>query len=242
MKKLEKPWLKKYKEIEEIGEGGNGKVILVESLSNGKQYALKYLVRSDKEKVERFKNEIKIIETHFKKVVGIIPINDYSFEELWYVMEYANPIMPELKKSKFSLNEIIKGAIELCETLEALHLQDVSHRDIKPDNILIYKNRYCFGDFGLAFDPAISSNITQNVRDLGAHFTIAPEMKRYPKEADGCKADVYSLAKTLWMLISQDEKGFDGQYSYNSDYKLRNYNITKNHHVALLEELLTKAN
>ena len=65
MKKLEKTWLKKYKEIEEIGEGGNGKVILVESLSNGKQYALKYLVRSDKEKVERFKNEIKIIETHF---------------------------------------------------------------------------------------------------------------------------------------------------------------------------------
>ena len=45
-----------------------------------------------------------------KKVVGIIPINDYSFEELWYVMEYANPIMPELKKSKFSLNEIIKGS------------------------------------------------------------------------------------------------------------------------------------
>ena len=241
MKKSEKPWLKKYKEIEEIGEGGNGKVILVESLSNGKQYALKYLVRSDKEKVERFKNEIKIIEAHFKKVVGLIPINDYSFEELWYVMEYANPILPELKKSKFSLNEIIKGVIELCETLEALHLQGVSHRDIKPDNILIYKNRYYFGDFGLAFDPAISSNITQNVRDLGAHFTIAPEMKRYPKEADGCKADVYSLAKTLWMLISQDEKGFDGQYSYNSDYKLRNYNITKNHHVALLEELLTKA-
>lgn len=28
------------------------------------------------------------------------------------------------------------------------------------------------------------------------------------------KADVFSLAKTLWMFLSDDEKGFDGAYDY----------------------------
>ena len=35
-------------------------------------------------------------------------------------------------------------------------------------------------------------------------------MKRNPKGADGSKADVYSLAKTLWMILSDDEKDLMG--------------------------------
>lgn len=83
MKTSEKLWSKYYKEIRELGKGGNGRVILVEALSNGNQYALKYLLRNDKEKVERFKTEIKIINAHFRTVIGLIPIIDYNLDELW---------------------------------------------------------------------------------------------------------------------------------------------------------------
>lgn len=42
---------------------------------------------------------------------------------------------------------------------------------------------------------------------------MAPEMRRNPKTADGKKADVYSLAKTLWIVITGNILGFDGEYT-----------------------------
>jgi len=64
-------------------------------------------------------------------------------------------------------------------------------------------------------------------------------MKRNPKGADGSKADVYSLAKTLWMILSDDEKGFDGQYSsIDHTHGLRFYDHLKNEYLVEIEELL----
>ena len=48
-----------------------------------------------------------------------------------------------------------------------------------------------------------NDDFTKSDRGLGAIFTIAPEMKRNPKPADASKADVFSLAKTLWMLTKR---------------------------------------
>jgi len=36
-----------------------------------------------------------------------------------------------------------------------------------------------------------------------------PEMRRNPDKADGKCADVYSLAKTLWILLTKETKGFE---------------------------------
>ena len=84
-----------------------------------------------------------------------------------------------------------------------------------------------------------NNNFTRNDKGLGAIFTIAPEMKRNPKGADGSKADVYSLAKTLWMILSDDEKGFDGQYSsIDHTHGLRFYDHLKNEYLVEIEELL----
>lgn len=232
-------WEQKYTKIKKLGEGGNGEVILVSNIKTKKEYALKHLYKITTEKRARFQTEIKLLTNTCKGIVGIIPVVDHSSNELWYVMEVAKPIFNYINSNSLQLKNIVIGMIQLCETLEALHSKGISHRDIKPDNILYYNNRFCFGDFGLAFDPSIITPITKNGRDLGAHFTIAPEMKRYPKEADGCKADIYSLAKTFWMLLTNDEMGFDGQYNFFSDkYKLRNYPLLKDSHIVLLEDLI----
>lgn len=235
-------WKNKYKEIKELGEGGNGKVLLVQDINSYKQYALKYLYNESSEKKIRFESEIEILTTVCKGLPGIIPVIDFSKEEHWYVMEVAIPIQKYIKDKSLNLMEIIDGFIQLSETLEQLHNQHISHRDIKPDNILVYEDHFCFGDFGLVSAPEISISMTQNGKDLGAHFTIAPEMKRYPKEADGCNADIFSFAKTLWMVISDDNLGFDGQYNFFSEnHKLRNFSSVKGYHIALLEDLIYKA-
>lgn len=47
-------------------------------------------------------------------------------------------------------------------------------------------------------------NLTKIKESVGAKTTIAPEMKRNAKDSDGKKADVYSLAKTLWMAFDTE--------------------------------------
>ena len=67
-------------------------------------------------------------------------------------------------------------------------------------------------------------------------------MKRNPKLADASKADVFSLAKTLWMFLSDDEKGFDGVYDYlDQSHSLRYVSRFKKEHLVEIDELLKDA-
>lgn len=57
--------------------------------------------------------------------------------------------------------------------------------------------------------------------------------------ADASKADVFSLAKTLWMFLSGDEKGFDGVYNHlDESHSLRYVSRFKNEHLVEIDELL----
>lgn len=81
--------------------------------------------------------------------------------------------------------------------------------------------------------------MTRDNKALGPWATMAPEMRREPKKYDGEKADVYSLAKTLWILLSRKDTSFDGVYDYNDssialDDKKYKYSIVEIH--MLLED------
>jgi serine/threonine-protein kinase len=52
---------------------------------------------------------------------------------------------------------------------------------------------------------------------------MAPEMRRFADKADGLPADVFSFAKTLWIALTSEELGFDGQYAAGSDIALKNF-------------------
>lgn len=244
----------KYRLGEKLGEGGNASVFVARRNSTYNDVALKYLSMRNEEKEKRFIDEINSMKQN-KDIDGIMPVLDADLENYWYVMPIATPIMKWSKKLFSSSNEhkenpdhtlwiiaIGKAFIELARTLEKLHAKGIHHRDIKPDNIYFYNSRPYLGDFGLVEFPDSNNNLTRNDKGLGAVFTIAPEMKRNPKDADGSKADVYSLAKSLWMILSNDEKGFDGQYSsMDESHGLRFYAHMKNMYLVELEELLKQA-
>lgn len=232
-----KSWQIKYEKINEIGEGGNAKVYRVNKA--GKEYALKDLYNRTVEKKARFIDEIDIMSSNCNDIEGIIPIIDFSREDYWYTMPIAKNIFSYIIEYELNIENIIKEYIQLCETLEKLHEKDLCHRDIKPSNIYFYKNRFYLGDFGLVEIVDNENEYTRSDRGLGAVFTIAPEMKRNPKEADGKKADVFSLAKTLWMLLFEDEKGFDGRYDYlDKSHSLRFNKSYKDVHLVEIEELI----
>lgn len=233
-------WHNFYEVIEELGEGGNARVYHVNEKSTNKRFALKELYNKSAEKKVRFINEIHIAKESADTITGIIPIINFNEEEYWYTMPIAIQILDYVKEH--AISDIVLGIIQLSETLEKLHVKEISHRDIKPSNIYFFDNRYSFGDFGLVDFPDNPDDFTKSDKGLGAIFTIAPEMKRNPKHADGKKADVFSLAKTLWMLLSGDDRGFDGVYNYSdSSHSLRYIEKYRNTHLVELDELLKDA-
>lgn len=244
MTKLKRTWNEKYELIEELGEGGNAKVYKVRELFSGKTYALKELKNFGSEKNQRFLNEIQIMKNVGKEIDGVMPIIDSNESEFWYVMPIAVPIVKRISciSGNDRFEEIKKAFFQFAKVLVALQEREIAHRDIKPANLYYLDGDYCFGDFGLVDFPENVHDLTDEYRNLGAKFTIAPEMMRYPREADGLKADIYSLAKTYWMLLTEDEKGFEGTYNYRDKSHSLRYRVElKKYHLVEMEKLIEDA-
>ena len=203
-----------YDLIELLNEGGNAKVYRCRKKDTGEEYAIKVLdSKKQGEKLSRFVNEIAVMQKYGGAENGVLPIIDADAENGWYVMPIATPIEAYFEETKVGIKEKVAAIVEFAKALEALHEQGITHRDIKPDNLFRYKDRYCFGDFGLCEYPEGEQVYTPNDRQFGAYNTMAPEMSKNPQGQDGKKADVYSLAKTMWILLTGDKKGFPGPYS-----------------------------
>lgn len=243
MAKIVRTWSDKYDLVDNnFDAGGNGNASRVKSKDNEEVLVLKELRNLDPEKKGRFIEEIDIMSNNYKKIDGIMPVYDFSKEEYWYVMPEAELLTDYIKRCDTSFDDRIDLIISYAKILKKLHDNGISHRDIKPLNLYILNDKPYFGDFGLADFPDNDNDFTKSDKGLGAIFTIAPEMKRDPKHSDGKKADVYSFAKTVWMIITLDEKGFDGQYNRNdpimSISKISEYKST---HLQELEDLLTSS-
>ncbi len=210
-------WEKFFLNYGELGHGGNSKIykVVKKSDENKKEIALKDPGYLNNIKKKRFLNEIKIVVSEQTNFDGILPIIEYSKHDdkcYWYTMPIAVPIKEKLKDT--SEDKIISAVLEVAKTLKNLHAKKIFHRDIKPENIFYYNGKFCLGDFGLVHYPE-SEHLTKNNKSLGPWATMAPEMRREPKNYDGEKADVYSLAKTLWILLCKKDNCFDGVYDYN---------------------------
>lgn len=205
-----------------LGQGGNGTVWRA-SQSGGKSYALKQLHKNQDEARQRFHVEIQTLK-NISHINGIVPLIDSYTPESgiedfpWLVMPICESFDQYRKRTKFP--EMVRNFIKLADTLCSLHESGYSHRDIKPANILFLEGRLCLSDFGLVAPPE-KPGITPEKRDVGAKYTMAPEMRRYAVKADGKPADVYSFAKSLWIAITGIELGFDGQFVPDASLTLK---------------------
>lgn len=215
-----------YELTKRLGSGGNGEVWLA-TLTNdsSKTVAIKLLTRIYKDGYQRFKDEVKVLAEN-KDIKGLLPIVDYylpndpKVESPWYTMSIAMPLMKYIRGKLPS--QIVDIMISVSNIIIKLHRRGISHRDIKPDNILVLNDELYLSDFGLVH-YASKEDITVEDKALGPRWTIAPEMKRDPQNADGTLADVYSLAKTLWILLTNEKKGFEGQYNTDTNIDLKKF-------------------
>lgn len=222
---------------EYIGGGGNGEVW---SCSSGQETrAIKLLKKTRQKPLQRFTDETTVLENN-SDLTGIIPILDKNLSIVNNVPHYIMPVaissIDRLRGQ--SLRVIVEELIKLTNTLELLHNRRIYHRDIKPSNILYLDGQICFTDFGLVDYPD-KKDISKYNEEIGAKWTMAPEMRRESSRADYAKADIYSLAKTLWIYLTEKSKGFDGQYSSDSIISLKNK--YKSSYTTPIDNLLTAA-
>jgi serine/threonine protein kinase len=192
-----------------LGSGGNGEVWRSTN-SNGKSAALKVLHRKwhipNDARYKRFRSECEI---HSKLTgrAGILPLIEHHVpatpdkrNPARLVTEIATPLEHAIQGAK-SLEQIVQAVAAIAETLASLHAEGISHRDIKPNNLFLLNDHWVIGDFGLTDFPEKDA-ITATGEKVGPAYYIAPEMLNDASRSDGCPADVYSLAKTLWVLAA----------------------------------------
>jgi serine/threonine protein kinase len=200
---------------ERLGKGGNGFVHLAARADQ--QGAIKIL-KSDLWTGKRYKRFAREIEgmQRCEGIPGVIPLLDFNVPEKpsktdppWIVMGLAIPLTKALGK-KPKLEQVVEACLEIAETLATMHAAGFSHRDIKPENLFKFHDRWAIGDFGLIdFDG--KAPVTAKGEKIGPVHYIAPEMLNNADMAGGEAADVYSFAKTLWVLATGQRYPIPGE-------------------------------
>lgn len=175
-------------------------------------------------------------------VAGVVPVLEASLQEwptkeyAWYAMPVGVPLAEFLDRR--SLAEAVSQFIRVANVLVELHAKGITHRDIKPANIIVIDEEACLGDFGLVDYPE-KADLTGLREELGPRWTMAPEIRRHEDKGDTRPADVFSLAKSLWITITGRSDGFDGRYDGSEAISIRPY--AREAFVGPLEGLLTEA-
>ncbi|GAM19583.1 hypothetical protein SAMD00019534_027580 [Acytostelium subglobosum LB1] len=151
------PTIDDFQIIKPITKGGFGKVYLAKKKKTGDIYAIKRLKKSDmikKNQVDHVKVERNILAYTSNPFVVKMYYSFQTKDYFYLVMEYVHG------GDCFSLLQNLGGLDEdmakmiIAETvlaLEYLHGLGITHRDLKPDNLLIDKNGHVkLTDFGLS--------------------------------------------------------------------------------------------
>jgi len=185
-----------------IGEGGSGIVYAV-SDAEGRRFALKAVTpqKATTQKLKRFQNEVRFCQrTDHKNIVRILDTGRSGSGSPFYVMELY-PCTLQEQIGKLNADEVLPVFSEILNGVEAAHLSNVIHRDLKPQNILCDPpNRlYVVADFGIASfgeDDLYTLVETQPNQRLANFQYAAPEQKIRGRAVDS-KADVYALGLIL---------------------------------------------
>ncbi|MFA9476945.1 protein kinase [Phycisphaerales bacterium AB-hyl4] len=231
----------------EVSRGGNSRVWKVQHIDeNDVTRAIKLLNphRFGFERYQRFRDEVTFVLSNGND--GIMPILDQHLPESpseedrpWYVMPLATSISTLMDPSRSRLEVVVGILIPVAQTLVRLHGDGAAHRDIKPDNILSLDGRPVLSDFGLVDFPGKLDVTTPDER-MGPALFVAPELLGDAADVDARPGDVYSFAKTLWVLAADKKWPLPGRLDIG-DSRLRLGTYCSHAEVRLIEYLLDVA-
>jgi HAMP domain-containing protein len=203
----------RYEVLSTLGKGGMGVVYRARDLTLDDIVALKVLrgemLKDDPTHLERFKQEIKLA----RRITHRNVLRTHDFGETagtpYISMEYLEGVtLKDLIRNKGALPVPVglRIAKQMCQGLEAAHLQGVVHRDIKPQNMLILPETgdLKIMDFGIARVQAVKPGAEAGLTTAGTVMGTPDYMS--PEQAQGLPADfrsdIYSLGIVLFEVFT----------------------------------------
>lgn len=194
----------RYEILEKVGSGGMADVFRAKCHRLNRFVAIKILKQEyseDTKFVTKFRGEAQAVACmSHPNIVGIYDVGEEN--GMYYiVMELVDGITLKKyieEKGKLTVKETVGISLQIANGLDAAHRNNIIHRDIKPQNILVARDGTAkVSDFGIA-KAASSNTITAN--EMGSVHYISPEQARggYSDE----KSDVYSLGVTMYEMLS----------------------------------------
>ena len=139
------------------------------------------------------------------KHIYIIEVLEEHYDEdcPYYVMPSCGKSFVDIASSSDEYKKLIL-TIQMCEGIDYLHKNNVRHRDIKPQNILIKDDIVKIADFGLSrFSERDSTTLTSTSLIAGTQGYMPPEYSSGGFKEGTIQGDIYMLGKTIYFLFSQ---------------------------------------
>ncbi len=203
----------RYEILEKIGTGGMATVYKAKDNLLNRFVAIKVLrdsLEGEKQVVSNFIKEAQSAASLAHN--NIVSVFDVGEEDglNYMVMEYVDGITLKAyikEKGALPWQEACDFAIQIGQGINEAHLQNIIHRDIKPQNILMTKDKVLkVTDFGIAKAVASETTVVGGTA-LGSVHYISPEQAR--GGFTDARSDIYSLGIVLYEMLT-GKVPFDG--------------------------------
>jgi len=196
-----------FRILDVIGTGTFGTVYRAEALLDGVVYAVKKSRKRPHNQTER------TAMMHEVQALAALSANEdpekassvVRYYSAWMEDEYLC-IQMELcdacaqDTSTFDRSSIFTLLRDILNALDMLHSNEFVHLDVKPGNILVKRNRYKLGDFGLALHLT-NGKFNGNVEEGDSRY-MARELLNWGPVQDITKCDIFSLGVTAYELYT----------------------------------------
>ena len=177
-----------------LGEGGMGEVFRAVDTRLGRAVAVKIIRRQFD---SRFEREARAISSLNHPHICML----YDVGPNYLVMELVEgeTIAARLKSGPLPVKTALLYASQIAAALAGAHAKGITHRDLKPGNIMIAQSGVKVLDFGLA-KSGHDETVTASGMILGTPAYMAPEQKE-GKPADA-RSDIYSFGCILHEMLT----------------------------------------
>jgi eukaryotic-like serine/threonine-protein kinase len=215
-----------YEILSAIGAGGMGEVYRARDARLDRIVAIKILPdqhAARPELRERFEREARTIASlNHPHICTLFDVGHQNGTD-YLVMEYleGETLAERLKKGPLPLDQVLQYAIEISDALDKAHRKGITHRDLKPGNIMLTKSGTKLLDFGLAklkkdTAPANVSlskvptedAVTAQGTILGTLQYMAPE--QLEGKAVDARTDIFAFGTIVYEMAT-GKKAFEGK-------------------------------